>query len=219
MPADAALFDMDGVLVDSERYWVAREREAILPAVVDGEPPAVAEITGLNYREIYEHLTAEYDVAVDREAFLALYDDAAAAVYGEQVRLLPGLRDLLAALDGAGVPAAIVSSSPHEWIDLVVERFDLGEAFAAVVSAADLDGAGKPEPGIYEHAAARLDADPAACVAVEDSAHGVASATAAGATVVGYRSESDDRADLAAADAVAETPADLRAAVRRLALP
>jgi HAD superfamily hydrolase (TIGR01509 family) len=218
MPADAVLFDMDGVLVDSERYWVRREREAILPATVDGEAPEIAEITGLNYRDIYEHVAAEYDVAVDRERFLDLYEEAAAEVYGQQVRLLPGLRDLLSALADAGVPAAVVSSSPQDWIDRVVERFDLGDAFAAVVSAEDLDGPGKPEPGIYEHAAARVGADPAACVAVEDSEHGVAAAAAAGAFVVGYRSESDDRADLSAADAVAATPADLRAAIRERAL-
>jgi len=218
MPADAVLFDMDGVLVDSERYWVRREREAILPATVEGEAPEISEITGLNYRDIYEHVAAEYEVAVDRERFLELYDEAAAEVYGEQVRPLPGLDDLLGALSDAGVPAAIVSSSPHDWIDRVVERFDLGDAFAAVVSAEDLDGPGKPAPDVYEHAAARVGADPDACVAVEDSAHGVASASAAGATVVGYRSESDDSADLSAADAVAATPADLAAAVRERAL-
>lgn len=218
MSAAAVLFDMDGVLVDSERYWVRREREAILPAAVDGETPEIAEITGLNYREIYEHVAAEYDVVVDRERFLELYEEAATEIYGQQVRLLPGLEDLLAALSDAGVPAAVVSSSPHDWIDTVLDRFALGDAFAAVVSAADLDGPGKPEPGIYEHAAARLDADPAACVAVEDSEHGVAAAAAAGATVVGYRSASDDRADLSRADVVAEAPAELRAAVRERAL-
>jgi HAD superfamily hydrolase (TIGR01509 family) len=214
----AVLFDMDGVLVDSERYWVRREREAILPAAVDGETPEIAEITGLNYREIYEHVATEYDVVVDRERFLELYEEAATEIYEQQVRLLPGLDDLLAALSDAGVPAAVVSSSPHDWIDTVLERFALGDAFAAVVSAADLDSPGKPEPGIYEHAAARLGADPAACVAVEDSEHGVTAAAAAGATVVGYRSASDDRADLSRADVVAGAPAELRAAVRERAL-
>lgn len=206
MSADAVLFDMDGVLVDSERYWVPAEREEILPAAVAGDPPAVGEITGMNYREIYEYVAEHYDTTLDREAFLALYDETASEIYGERVSLLPGLPDLLDDLDAADVRTAVVSSSPHDWIDRALDRFDLRGRFDAVVSAEDLDAPGKPAPRIYEHAAGRVGVAPAACLAVEDSEHGVASAVAAGATVVGYRSGADDDLDLSGADVVVDDP-------------
>jgi HAD superfamily hydrolase (TIGR01509 family) len=214
MSADAVLFDMDGVLVDSERHWVPAEREEILPAVVAGDPPAVGEITGMNYREIYDYVAERYETTLDREAFLALYDETAQEIYGERVSLLPGLPALLDDFAAAGVRTAVVSSSPHDWIDRVLDRFDLRESFDAVVSAEDLDAPGKPAPRIYDHAAGRLGVDPADCLAVEDSEHGVASAVAAGATVVGYRSGADDDLDLSGADIAVADPKTLVRTIR-----
>jgi len=106
---------------------------------------------------------------------------------------------------------ALVSSSPHRWIDYVLERFEIRGSFDAVVSADDVDGPSKPAPTIYEHAAGELGIDPTECVAVEDSEHGVAAATAAGMTVIGYVPDPDETGDLPAADAVAASPAELRA--------
>ncbi|WP_435334601.1 HAD family hydrolase [Haloarchaeobius sp. TZWWS8] len=214
MSHEAVLFDMDGVLVDSEDYWVEREREEILPwAVPDHEVP-VREITGMNYREIHDYLAAEYDVAVSKQEWVDRFDETAETIYTDEVELLPGFRDWLTARRSAGIPVALVSSSPHHWLDTVCERFEL--EFDAVVSAEDLDGPGKPEPDIYEFAAAKLGLAPEDCVAVEDSEHGVASAAAARTTCVAYRSGADDSLDLSAADFVAETPEELLSLVDEL---
>jgi HAD superfamily hydrolase (TIGR01509 family) len=206
---DAVCFDMDGVLVDSESHWEPAERERIYPEAVPGVDVNPGATTGMNYREIYDYLAERHAVAVSREEFLELYDEAAADIYGERVELMDGLPDLLASLRAGGVALALVSSSPHDWIDLVLERFDL-DGFDAVVSAEDVDAPGKPEPFVYEYAASRLGVDPADAVAVEDSRHGVAAASAAGMTAVGYRSASDRRVDLSAADAVVDGPTELR---------
>lgn len=208
----AVLFDMDGVLVDSEDYWVEREREEIFPDVVADGPIPPAEITGMNYREIFDYLDEHYEVTVDPETFLDLFDRTAREIYTEEVDLLPGVESLLADLHAAGHPAAIVSSSPHEWIDLVVDRFDLDD-FDAVISAESVER-GKPAPDVYEYAAETLAIDPADCVAVEDSEHGVEAAARAGTTVIGYRSGADESVDLSAADVVVETPDALRSEVR-----
>ena len=213
----AVLFDMDGVLVDSEDYWVDLEREELLPAVVPDQDVAVAEITGMNYREIYDYLDAEYETAVSREEFIDLFEDVAQDIYHERVELLEGTHDLLTELDERGVPRALVSSSPHEWIDLVLDRFDLREGFDEVVSAEDVDGDGKPEPDVFEYAAETVSTPPSACVAVEDSENGVESAARAGTTVVAYRIDAHDDLDLSAADRVVETPAELRESVLALA--
>jgi len=208
----AVLFDMDGVLVDSEDYWVEREREEIFPEVVDDGPVQPAEIAGMNYREIYDYLAEHYAVTVGRETFLGLFDRTAREIYTEHAALLPGVKPLLSDLHAAGHRTAIVSSSPPDWIDLVVDRFALDE-FDAVVSAETVDR-GKPAPDVYERAAATLGVAPAECLAAEDSEHGVEAAVGAGMTVIGYRSGADESVDLSAAAVVVETPAALRDEIR-----
>jgi HAD superfamily hydrolase (TIGR01509 family) len=205
-------FDMDGVLVDSERYWLELERESIFPTTVaaDVDPE---DVTGMNVNDLYHHLTAEYGTTVDEAAFVDRYDRAAATVYGEQVALLEGVDGLLARLDeAADVRVALVSSSPVRWIDRVLDRFELREAFDAVVSAEHVDR-GKPAPDVYTHTASVLAADPAASLAVEDSANGLRAAAAAGYETVGYLNGTNEAAALSAADQVVEGAAELERVV------
>ncbi|WP_312910867.1 HAD family hydrolase [Natronosalvus caseinilyticus] len=209
----AVLFDMDGVLVDSEDYWVTLEREELLPQVVPDQDVAVAEITGMNYREIYDYLDAEYETAVSREEFLDLFENAAETLYRDRVALLEGTHDLFDELEERNVPRAIVSSSPHDWIDVVLERFDLEDRFDAVVSAEEIDGPGKPEPDVFEYAAAELGVEPGECVVLEDSEHGIRAAARAGTTCIAYEIDAHDDVDYSPADAVVETPREIREAV------
>jgi HAD superfamily hydrolase (TIGR01509 family) len=207
----AVLFDMDGVIVDSEAYWEPTERTDILPTVVPEADVDVAEITGRPYREIYTYLDEHYEVAVSRERFLEMFESAAREIYSEKVALLSGFEGLRAELADRDVPVALVTSSPYEWVDIVRDRFGL--TFDAVVSAEDVD-AGKPEPDIYEAAAAAVDCDPSDCVAVEDSTHGARAATAAGTYCIGYVGVHDSL-DRSAVAEVASTPVELRTAVLR----
>jgi HAD superfamily hydrolase (TIGR01509 family) len=204
----AVLFDMDGVIVDSERYWVELEDEEIYPNVV-AEEVDTEETTGMNFREIYDYLDDNYETTASKEEFVERYEEAARELYGEKVELMDGFRDLLADLHDDGQAVALVSSSPHNWIDRVLDRFDLREEFDEIISAEEIDGKSKPEPDVYEYAAETVGVEPADCIAVEDSENGVQSAKAAGMAAVGYRNQSDDELDLSAADAVAESPEGL----------
>ncbi|QOS13533.1 HAD superfamily hydrolase (plasmid) [Haloferax gibbonsii] len=207
---DGICFDMDGVLVQSEEFWVEKQRTHILPTTAPNDDIPVSAITGRNYREVYDDLVGEYDVALSRREFEALFESAGECIYGEQARLLEGAHDLLSALSQRGVPLALTTSSPHHWIALVDERFRLTEHFDAVISTDDLDGPGKPAPGIYERGVAELDVQPEACVAVEDSRAGVEAATTAGLYTIGFRGDGDD-ADLTAADEIITGIDELRA--------
>ena len=208
---EAVLFDMDGVMVDSERYWVDIEAERIFPkaGVADVE---VAEITGMNYREVYDYLDETYGVAIGKGEFLDIYEVAAREIYTERVALMDGFRDLCGTLRDRGKRLAVVSSSPPDWIELVCKRFELS-MFDEVVSAEQVDGPGKPEPHVYRYAAEELGVAPGECVAVEDSTHGVESANSAGMVCIGYRGADEEgkSLDLAAADAVVSGPQELRA--------
>jgi HAD superfamily hydrolase (TIGR01509 family) len=205
---DAVTFDMDGVLVNSEDFWLPRQSRELFPAAVPSGNASVDETMGMNYREVYDYLAANYDVAMNRDAVLAWYDETAEEIYGERVRLLDGAADLVETLRGRGVAVALVSSAPHHWIDTVRDRFPV--ALDEVVSADAVDGPGKPEPDIYRAATGRLGTRPAATVAVEDSGHGIAAARRAGMHVVGFKHGDPDGTDRSGADYVASSPADLR---------
>jgi HAD superfamily hydrolase (TIGR01509 family) len=209
----AVLFDMDGVLVDSEHYWVEREERDILPWAVPDATVEPSEITGMNYREIHDYLVEHYDVAVSKAAWVERFDETAAEIYTDHAALLPGFDGWLPAAR-EDVPVAVVSSSPQDWLAMVCERFDL--AFDARISAEDIDAPGKPAPDIYEYAADVVDVAPGRCVAVEDSEHGIASAVAAGCTCVGYVSGADDSLDHSGADHVVDSPTELLATVDEL---
>lgn len=205
---DALLFDMDGVVVDSEDYWHEAEREELLPSVLAGEQPDLDEITGMPYREIYEYLDAHYETTVSKAEFVDLYDETAETVYRERVELLDGFEEIRNAPEEAGVPVGLVSSSPPTWMGYVLDCFDL--EFDLVLSDDDVAGPGKPEPHIYEAAADRLGVDTGGCVAVEDSENGSIAAERAGMTVVGYRVTHNAETDLSACDVVCDGSDELR---------
>jgi HAD superfamily hydrolase (TIGR01509 family) len=209
LPDGAVLFDMDGVLVDSETYWHRFEDEWVFATAVASGDPAHEEVTGMSYGEIYDYLDREYGTAVSKAEFVSAYDDRATSLYGEDVALTDGVPDLFDTLRAAGRPLAIVSSAPQAWISIVRERFALGD-LDLVLSAEDIDEPGKPEPHIYERAAAALGCDPADCVVVEDSVNGIEAAVRAGAFTVAYRTTHNAALDLSQADLVAGGPEGLR---------
>ena len=209
---EGVCFDMDGVLVQSEAFWVEEQRTSILPKTAPDDDVPVAAITGRNFREVYPDLAADYDVAISRDEFEMLFETAAERIYGEQAGLLPGAHELLSALESRGVALALTTSAPRSWIALVDERFDLLSHFDAVVSAEDFDGPGKPAPEIYERGAAALGVAPEQCVAIEDSTAGVDAATAAGLWTIGFNGDGDD-ADLTGADEIVTGPDELSTAL------
>ncbi|MFB6075419.1 MAG: HAD family hydrolase [Haloarculaceae archaeon] len=211
---DAVAFDMDGVLVNSEDYWIELERERILPEVVPGEEVPTEEFTGIFYEELYDVLDAKYDVAVSYDRFTALYEGAAEDIYGEEVTLTRGTRELIAELRERGVPVAMVTASPPDWYETVLERFEL--PFDETLSVAEIDGPGKPDPAVYEAAADRLGVAPEDLLAIEDSHHGTTAAARAGATVVAFGVGAAQVAT-GNADLVAETPEELAEIIRERA--
>ncbi|MDY6766474.1 MAG: HAD-IA family hydrolase, partial [Candidatus Nanohaloarchaea archaeon] len=163
----------------------------------------LAEVTGTNYREIYDVLDDRYTVTVEKEAFVSAYDEHAETVYQEEASLMDGFGELVEDIRERGAAVALSSSSPPEWIQMVIDRFDLSGAFDAVVSAEEVE-ASKPDPAVYLRTAEELGVEPGACIAVEDSDNGIEAAKRAGMMCIGYRNESG------AVDETAATPRELR---------
>ena len=207
----AVLFDMDGVIVDSERYWHEEQPNHIFPQALDGEQPDLSETTGMYYKEIYDYLDEEYETTVSKAEFVDMFDEVAMDIYHNRVELLDGFQEIRAALADREIPVAIVTSSPSLWHDIVIDRFDID--VDEIITAENLDADGKPAPDIYQKAAGIVGQPPEQCLVIEDSKNGITSAKRAGATVIGYRAEHNAETDLSEADVVAEDPEELREAI------
>jgi len=201
---------MDGVLVQSEEHWVDIQRNHILPTVAPDDDIPLSAITGRDYTEVYPDLAKAYDMAVTREEYERLFEEAGREIYGEYATMLDGVDNLLASLREADVSLALTTSAPWDWIEVIDDRFGLLHHFDAGVSAQDIDGPGKPEPDIYERGAAELGIAPSDCWAVEDSTAGARAAVAAGMTTVGFRGDGE-AADLSMVHHLADDAAELRA--------
>jgi HAD superfamily hydrolase (TIGR01509 family) len=180
----AALFDMDGLAVDSEPVWTVAEEELARHLGGTWEPELKAAVVGTRLPVAVPTILRWYGVdatpqAVERTSAWLL--DRMAALLASEVAVLPGVRELLAALRAEGVPTGLVSSSYRLLVDAVLQH---GLGPFDVVLAGDEVVHGKPDPEPYLTAAARLGVDPAGCVVLEDSPAGIASGEAAGCAVV-----------------------------------
>lgn len=192
----AVVFDMDGVVVDSERHWREAERDYLAPRVT--RPIDQAALMGMSMEGFYAALIAGYGLTLGWAEFKGVYRSMARDIYERRCALMPGFAELKDALAWERTRVGLASSSPDEWVNLVIARFGL--RFDAVADADDVGGQGKPSPAIYLEAARRLEVSPGACVAIEDSDNGVRAAKAAGLACVGLRTGINDDQSLGAAD-------------------
>lgn len=197
----ALIFDMDGVMIDSELHWQEDEWNMIYKLLPNWTEKDHAKIIGRSITDIYSVLSQEYGLPIGREKFLTQVDAIAHTVYSKESNLMDGLLDILNAFQGR-VPMAMASSARRSWIKQVVQRFSLRPFFKTIVSAEDIDGPGKPAPDIYLYAAKKLKVSPADCWVIEDSKNGVLSARAAGMKVVGFRNGFNQDQDLSKADKI-----------------
>jgi HAD superfamily hydrolase (TIGR01509 family) len=181
---DAAIFDMDGLLVDSEPVWheveVAVFRSHGVPLTVEG----CLETKGMFLGEAVDHWYERYPWrGASRAEVARQITDAMAARLELGVDLKPGAAHALHFCERRGARLALASSSPRRLIDAVVHGLDLARRFA-VVHSAEAEDAGKPHPAVFLTTAALLGVAPAACVVFEDSPAGVVAAKAAGMVCV-----------------------------------
>lgn len=176
----AAIYDLDGLLIDSEPCWVQAETEVLGGLGLPLTPERCRETTGLRMDEAVAYWAARYPwTSVPLEEVVQRILLRVLSLLDERAPLKPGVRESLAVVREAGLRVALASSSPLALIEGALDRFGLREEFEQVVSA-EGERFGKPHPGVYLTTAARLGLAPAACVALEDSVNGVLSATGAG---------------------------------------
>jgi HAD superfamily hydrolase (TIGR01509 family) len=180
--ASAIIFDMDGVLVDSEAVWDDVRKVFTEENGGRWHEGAQRDMMGMSSVEWSRYVRDRLGVDMDPEEISQAVADRVADVYREKLPLLPGAVDAVKSL-AAEWPLGLASSSNGHVIDLVLDLAGIGDAFKATVSSEEV-GAGKPAPDVYLEAAKRLSVNPGACVAIEDSTNGIRSAHAAGMAVI-----------------------------------
>lgn len=176
----AAIFDMDGLLIDSEPLWDRAELEVISSLGVDisrrGELP---DTLGLRIDMVVDLWYAQQPWSgPSRQQVTAQIIERAIALVEAERPLLPGVREALALCKANGLRVGLASASPLHMLEKVLAMFDLRDSFDALASAESLPYS-KPHPQVYLDCAAKLGVDPLACVALEDSVNGMIASKAA----------------------------------------
>jgi len=179
---EAVVFDLDGVLIDSEPVWEQVRRQVVAEHGGHWAPGAQQRLMGMSTGEWARYLGEDLGVGLPPETIAALVIDQMKASYAEHVPFMPGAVDAVRRL-AARWPLGLASSSPPVLIDAVLDGAGLRDCFAVTMSTEEV-AHGKPAPDIYLAVTERLGHRPQRCAAVEDSANGLRSAAAAGLRVI-----------------------------------
>lgn len=217
MNMEAIIFDMDGVLVDSEPHHVEIEKKlfAKLNLEISDEEhnTYMGKATDRMWKEIIRNKNLNYK----SEDLVALTVEASKILFATQKDLLtmPGLVDVLENYSEKGVPMAVASSSGQEIIDIILEITGLRKYFLHTVSS-ELVGGSKPEPDIFLHTAKLLSVKPEQCLVIEDSTNGIRAAKAANMYCIAYNGASAGNQNQKLADVQINHYSELEAVIDKL---
>jgi HAD superfamily hydrolase (TIGR01509 family) len=177
----AVIFDLDGVLLDSEQAWDQARRDLVAETGGRWTDTATRDMMGMSSKEWPVYVRDELQVPLSADEINAEVVRRMIEGYRIALPLLPGARQAVERL-AAVRPLGLASSSNREVIDAVLDAMGVDHLFEVTVSSEEV-GRGKPAPDVWLEAARRLDTAPGDCVAIEDSENGIKSAHAAGMRV------------------------------------
>ena len=182
MTVDAVVFDLDGLLLDSEQLWDEAREELARERGGRWHPEAQRDMMGMSSPEWSRYMHDRIGLRESPEEINRLVVERMLALYDADLPLLPGAVEAVERL-GERWPLGLASSSNRPLIDRVLELSGLARWFRVTVSSEEV-ASGKPAPDVYLEAARRLDVAPARAAAVEDSHNGIRAARAAGMAVI-----------------------------------
>lgn len=206
---EAVIFDLDGVIVDSEPMHLEVDRNMIESNGIHISDEELKKYIGISNVKLWTDLIKKYKVNhTVGELVNQQKVNKIKAFRENNLKPVPGVIELIDSIGTAKLSLAIASSSPKEFIDVVLEKLDLQNKFKYILSGENFKR-GKPEPDIFLAAAKLLKKVPDQCVVIEDSAHGVTAAKRAGMKCIGYRNLGSGMQDLSLADLIINSFFDL----------
>ena len=207
----AVIFDMDGVIVDSEPYSMQALIDELRSHGIDPTAEELRRSYGRKVQDDFRELFARYGATSDIEAAVISKRTRYFGLATGNLKPLPGALELIARVKARGYRVGLASSGDREKVALSLRSLKLEGVFEIMVTGDDIKHS-KPDPEIYRLAAARLGVDPRLCVAVEDAPSGVRAARGAGMRCIAVTS-TVSREELAEADLVVASLADDLASV------
>ncbi len=204
----AVIFDMDGVLTDTEPCHLAAEKLLFKEFDIDLPTAYLQTFMGSSMKRIFNIIIHDYQLDTTVDYLVPIYEKYIASLYHENAILMPGVLDLLNAIYQSEIPVGLASSSSHQLISIILEKFELKPYFKSVVSGHDVRHT-KPAPDIFLKTADLLKIDPTQCLVIEDSANGVHAAKRAGMICVGFKSPNSGNQDLSDADLIIQKLSEL----------
>ncbi len=198
----AFIFDMDGVIIDSEpmHFEVDIQVMNYYGSAITHEQ--LEQYVGMTNPEMWAAVKEQHNLTPSVSEIIEYQlSNKIEMLTSSEMEPIDGIRELLAELKARNIPAAIASSSPPVFIKAVLRKFDLLDHFECVVSGEEVER-GKPAPDVYLKAAELLGVKPQDCMVLEDARHGVAAAKAAGMKCIGFVNPNSGNQDLSQADYV-----------------
>ncbi len=186
-----AIFDMDGVLIDSEPFWRIAEKGIFREEGVDITDDMCLDVQGMKAEHVVEKWVAMFPhLRYSVMEYTQRIQDKVAALIAERGAVMPGIPEALEFFRGRGCKILVASASCYRLINAVVDKLGIREYFDILHSSQD-ELRGKPFPDVFIHAAQRAGADPKDCIVIEDSGNGVRAAKAANMSVIAIPASSN----------------------------
>lgn len=199
----AVIFDMDGVLADTEPIYMQINRDLLSELGIPLPFEHLLPYVGIPAKRMWSELRTRFELQQPLSELIRLEKDRQVQQLRgmKQIPEVPGVRELLEELSQMGIPMSVASSSSREIVELILSKVAVRHFFTATVSGEDVSQ-GKPAPDIFLKAAATLGTESQKSVVIEDSPPGVEGAKKAGMVCVGFNNPNSGKLDLAGADLV-----------------
>ncbi|WMF96200.1 HAD family hydrolase [Aerococcus mictus] len=198
----AVLFDMDGVLVDSEYTYLETKTQMLRDRGIDKDESYQYQFMGTTHEHMWQVMKDECQLPESVTFYIQEMNQRRHEMIARDgVKAIKGVVDFVKALHGAGIPLAVASSSPRAEIEQFMEELGLDGCFQVYVSGEEVDHS-KPTPDIFIEAARQLGVSPKACIVFEDTKNGSLSTHRAGAYTIGFENPDYPSQDLSAADEI-----------------
>lgn len=200
----AVIFDMDGVLVDSQPYHFKADIDTMAEYGVIKDQKFYESFAGTLTADRMRTLKEMFGLDVPVEEMTIKRENMILDIMGkEDIKPVLGIPEFLRSIKEKELTTAVASSSDYKLINLILDRLKIAKYFDSVTSGSDVKR-GKPSPDVFLLAAERIGIEPAECLVVEDSENGVKAAKAAGMKALGYINPTSGKQDLSLADFITD---------------
>ena len=206
----AVIFDMDGVIIDSEPIHLEVDIQTMKDLGCNISKEELNKYVGTTSEYMFSDIKNRYKINKSVEDIISYRAEIAKErIIKADLEPIEGIRELLNELKNKSIPAAIASSSPRDFIEVVVSKFGIKDYFSYIVSGEEVEN-GKPAPDVYIETAKKLGVQPKECIVIEDSKNGVLAAKAAGMKCIGFQNVNSGNQDLSKADFIVNAITEIK---------